>query len=138
MLKLLAKFSLVGLSGVAVNMLIYLGAITAGYSYLAAAALAFVAAVTNNFILNLLWTFRGRGARKSLFHKYGSFLTISTVNLLINLLVLHWLVDFAAVNQTVAQLAAIAVTSGLSFTLNYLVTFQNPGMERKKGGTAAI
>jgi dolichol-phosphate mannosyltransferase len=130
---MLTKFSLVGLSGVAVNMLFYLGALTAGCGYLAAAFLAFVVAVTNNFIWNALWTFRGRGAQKSTLHKYGSFLVISTVNLAINLLVLHWLIDSAGINQTVAQLLAIAVTSGLNFTLNYLVTFQDPKSGQKRG-----
>lgn len=55
------KFTLVGLSGVAVNlgMLVLLAEILS-MNYLTAASIAFVASVTNNYTWNYLWTFRDK------------------------------------------------------------------------------
>ena len=55
----IAKYGLVGISGYLLNLAVYAALVRgAGISYLAAAPLAFVAAVTNNYLLNRLWTFR--------------------------------------------------------------------------------
>ena len=123
MLKMLSKFALVGLSGVGVNMAIYLSVITVQANYMVAAACSFGVAVTNNFIWNVLWTFKGRAVDRSVVRKYISFFVISTINLGVNLLILQFLVESLHVNQIMAQLGAIAMASGLNFLLNYWITF---------------
>lgn len=123
MLKMMCKFALVGGAGVAVNMAVYVPLVQAGVTYLLAAVCSFLAAVTNNFIWNYCWTFRGRGAGTSVSRKYATFLVISLFNLGVNLLVLRLLAGFLAVREDFAQLGAIAVASVFNFTLHYLITF---------------
>ena len=53
------RFSLVGSSGVVVNLVVYTLAIYAFHlHYLPAATLSFLVAMTNNFLLNRHWTFK--------------------------------------------------------------------------------
>lgn len=127
MIKMLVKFAAVGIAGVGVNMAVYISLTNAGCNYLLAAIVSFLAAVTNNFIWNMIWTFRGRAAKKSLPRKYITFFVISVVNLAVNLAILHILVEFCLVRDITAQLAAIAITSVFNFTLNYLITFAESG-----------
>jgi GtrA-like protein len=60
----LARFATVGLSGYVVNLVVF--AVCSGplrLHYLAAASLAFIAAVSNNFLWNRRWTFDARKGR---------------------------------------------------------------------------
>lgn len=123
MFKMLVKFALVGLTGVGVNMAVYVPLTNVGCHYLLAAICSFFAAVTNNFLWNMFWTFRGRALNKSICCKYISFFAISLVNLGVNLAILRSLVEVLAIKETIAQLGAIAITSIFNFTLNYLITF---------------
>lgn len=132
MLKAMLKFALVGLSGVGVNLAVYLSAISLGYPYLNAAATAFVIAVTSNFIGNAAWTFKDRAKNKSLPLKYLSFFTISTANLGVNLLLLRLLVETVGLDPKFSQLVAIAAVSGLNFLLNYYITFRETALQGKK------
>ncbi|MBC8016248.1 MAG: GtrA family protein [Sporomusaceae bacterium] len=115
---------MVGLCGVGVNMMVFMGLTALGANYLLAAVCSFAVAVTNNFIWNVLWTFKGRAGDKSIQKKYISFFVISTVNLGINLIILQLLVEYVKVGETLAQLIAIAMVSGLNFILNYFITFR--------------
>lgn len=123
MLKLIFKFAMVGLSGVGVNMMVFMSLTALGADYLLAAACSFTVAVTNNFIWNVLWTFKGRGKDKSMQKKYVSFFIISAVNLGANLIILQLLVGYVKIGEIPAQLIAIALVSGLNFILNYYITF---------------
>lgn len=123
MIKMLAKFAIVGISGVGVNMAVYIPLTYAGCNYLLAAIFSFFVAVTNNFGWNMIWTFRGRAAEKSMPRKYITFFVISVINLGVNLAILRIFVEFLSAKETTAQLGAIAVTSVFNFTLNYLITF---------------
>lgn len=133
MLKTLLKFSLVGLSGLGVNMAAYLAATGLGAGYVIAAVAAFLIAVTNNFIWNLRWTFQERAKDRSNGLKYITFIAISTANLGVNLLILHLLVESAGIDKTSAQLFAVAVVGLLNFMLNYAITFRET--ESEEGGT---
>ncbi|SDF12180.1 GtrA family protein [Sporomusa acidovorans] len=135
LLKMFAKFSVIGLSGVVVNMAVYVPLMAMGISYLTAAVLSFMAAVTNNFVWNLLWTFRGRGADKSFRHKYILFVACSIVNLVANLMFLKALVEQFGINATVAQLIAIGATGVLNFLLNYAITFNDRRSKREEAAT---
>jgi len=133
LLKLVFKFAMVGLCGVGVNMMVFLGLTALGANYVLAAVGSFVVAVTNNFIWNVRWTFKGRGGGKSIQKKYISFFAISTVNLGVNLMILQLLVRHVKVDETLAQLLAIIMVSGLNFILNYLITFsQKHGNQEKE------
>src|SRR2546430_15507809 len=56
----LAKFCAVGASGYVVNLAVYTSLLRwAGLHYLAAAVCSFGVAVTNNYLVNRHWTFRG-------------------------------------------------------------------------------
>src|ERR671926_1232230 len=87
----LAKFCAVGASGYVVNLAVYTALLHwAGLHYLAAASCSFVVAVTNNYTLNRLWTFRGQ--RGHFAYQGLRFLVVSVIALGANLLVLHILV----------------------------------------------
>ncbi|EGO62812.1 GtrA family protein [Acetonema longum] len=124
MLKSFVKFSLVGASGVVVNMAVYTLAMYAGLHYLAAAIIAFCFAVTNNFYWNLIWTFRGQG-NKSTRDKYCRFVLVSVLNLVVNLLILKTLVESFSLDKALAQLVAIGLVSLLNFVMNRRFTFND-------------
>ena len=87
----LAKFCAVGASGYVVNLAVYTALLHwAGLHYLAAAACSFVVAVTNNYTLNRLWTFRGQ--RGHFAYQGLRFLVVSLVALGANLVCLRLLV----------------------------------------------
>lgn len=123
MIKMLLKFGVVGLSGVGINMAVYVPLTAMGWNYQSAAIGSFIVAVTNNFVWNMLWTFRGRAMDKSLRRKYISFFAISLVNLGVNLLALRFFVEGLALKDMYAQLLSIAIVSVSNFILNYLITF---------------
>ena len=56
----LAKFTVVGATGYVVNLVVYSLLLGAGMHYLPAAACSFCVAVTNNYLWNRQWTFRGQ------------------------------------------------------------------------------
>lgn len=125
MIRMLIKFALVGFSGVGVNMAVYMSLIALNANYLIAAGCSFIIAVSNNFFWNILWTFKDRAKDKSIRKKYLLFFIISTLNLGVNLLILQLLIEVIKIDETLAQLAAIGIVSGLNFTLNYLITFND-------------
>jgi dolichol-phosphate mannosyltransferase len=125
------KFMLVGLSGVGINMTVYLSLIVLQVDYLAAAVLSFAVAVTSNFIWNFFWTFKGRAVGKSMQFKYLSYLVISLINLGVNLLLLKLLVESAGMNPTLGQLLAIGLVSLLNFIMNYTITFSEKNTAKK-------
>ncbi|MBU2699356.1 dolichol-phosphate mannosyltransferase [Sporomusaceae bacterium BoRhaA] len=129
---MLMKFALVGLSGVGINMVVYMYFIALNANYLVAACCSFAVAVTNNFFWNVLWTFRGRAENRSITKKYLSFFIISSVNLAVNLLVLQLLVEYIQISETLAQLVSIALVSGLNFLLNYGITFSEKRCKQEK------
>lgn len=142
-IKIFVKFGLVGASGVLVNMLIYTGLITLNVNYLVAATVAFLFAVSSNFYLNFIWTFKGKGKGKSVKKKYLHFFIISLLNFIINLSILKVAVEFLSVNELtydiitkyagsnpdkvikiIAQMIGIGVATFFNFFGNYFITFR--------------
>lgn len=132
MLQLVIKFAIVGLCGVGVNMTVFMSLTALGANYLLAATCSFAVAVTNNFIWNVLWTFKGRAEDKSIQKKYISFFLISAVNLGVNLIILQLLVGYVKAGETLAQLVAIVMVSGLNFILNYFITFSQKRVNKER------
>jgi putative flippase GtrA len=122
----LVRFGVVGGTGYVLNLLVF-GLLTelGGVHHFAAAVCAFVVAVTNNFLLNRVWTFRSQGARD---HHAGfqaaRFFTVSLVGLGVNLVVLAALVDFAGLRELPAQAIAVATATPVNFLGNKLWTFR--------------
>jgi putative flippase GtrA len=118
----LARFATVGLSGYVVNLVVF--AVCSGplgLHYLAAASLAFIAAVSNNFLWNRRWTFdarKGRARRQAI-----RFLAVSTLSFLLAAFILDLLVKLTEVPAVVAQASSIACATPFSFIGNKVWTF---------------
>lgn len=142
-IKVFMKFGLVGASGVIVNILIYTALITLDVNYLVAATVAFLFAVSSNFYLNFIWTFKGKGKGKSVKKKYLHFFIISLLNFIINLSILKIAVEFLSGNElaydiikkyagsnpdkiikVIAQIIGIGIATFFNFFGNYFITFR--------------
>lgn len=118
----LFKFGLVGLSGYAVNLVVFaLLAEGGGIHHIPAAVGAFCVAVTNNFAWNRHWTFRAGAGRTGF--QAPRFLVVSVAALGVNLAVLEALVSIAELRELPAQAVAVAVAMPVNFIGNKLWTF---------------
>jgi putative flippase GtrA len=120
------RFALVGSSGVFVNMAIYSSCIyLLQFHYLLAATFSFLVAMTNNFILNLRWTFKthDRGIR-TIRDQYLKYFTVTLFSYGINMAVLWILVDLWHWHKILAQLVAIAITTLSNFLGSKLWAFK--------------
>ena len=116
----LAKFCTVGASGYLVNLVVFTILVGSGLHYLLAATGSFLVAVTNNYIWNRLWTFRGQ--RGHVAYQGLRFLVVSGVPLAANLVILHVLVQ-AMDREVLPQAIAIVLVTPLNFVGNKLWSF---------------
>ncbi len=124
----LAKFCVVGASGYVVNLAVYTALLRgAGIHYLPAAACSFLVAVTNNYVLNRIWTFRHE--RGHVAYQGLRFLVVSVLALGANLLILDALVGLG-VGKIVAQAVAIILVTPLNFVGNKLWSFKKRSTRR--------
>ncbi|MGC1403312.1 MAG: GtrA family protein [Thermodesulfobacteriota bacterium] len=123
------RFALVGGSGVFVNLAVYSASIyLMHFHYLLAATLSFMVAMTNNFILNLRWTFKthNKGIR-AIRDQYLRYAMVTLVSYAINMAALWLLVDHWHWHKIPAQLAAIGITTLSNFLGSKLWAFKlNP------------
>src|SRR5262245_5342065 len=118
----LAKFCLVGLSGYVVNLAVFATLVHwADMHYIPAAVCSFLVAVTNNYTLNRVWTFRHQ--RGHFAYQGLRFLLVSTVALAANLAFLAILVALG-VPKVPAQAIAIALVTPWNFVANKLWSFR--------------
>ena len=119
----LFKFGLVGGSGYVINLVAFTLLVQVAHvHHLAAAVLSFCLAVTNNFVLNRVWTFQdARGGHAGF--QAARFFAVSVGALGVNLLVLYGLVDLANAPVVASQAIAIAVAMPFNFIGNKLWTF---------------
>jgi putative flippase GtrA len=119
----LVRFALVGASGYAVNLVVFALAVHAlALDFRVAAILAFLVAVTNNFIWNRRWTFSARDGHAGF--QAARFLVVSLVGFVVSLVVLTVLVDAAELPRVAAQAIAIATATPLGFLGNKLWSFR--------------
>jgi dolichol-phosphate mannosyltransferase len=119
----LVKFCVVGASGYVVNLVVYVLLLKgAGLHYMPAAIGSFLVAVTNNYIWNRRWTFRGQ--RGHVVFQWLRFLVVSTLALAANLLVLYVLVEAGLSDAIVAQAIAIVLVTPVNFVGNKLWSFR--------------
>ena len=118
----LLKFSVVGLSGYVVNLVVYVSLLKgAGLHYLPAAVCSFAVAVTNNYFWNRHWTFRSR--RGHVYVQGMRFFLVSAAALALNLALLWVLVKLGA-DAIVAEATAIVLVMPFSFSVNKLWSFR--------------
>ena len=117
----LLKFGLVGGSGYAVNLVVFaILSQAAGAHHLLAAVGAFCVAVSNNFVLNRVWTFAARDGHAGF--QAARFFAVSLVGLAFNLVLLELLIS-AGLAEVPAQAVAVALTMPVNFIGNKLWTF---------------
>ena len=117
-----ARFAAVGASGYAVNLVVFWSAVhPLGLDHRLAATLAFLVAVTNNFIWNRHWTFRARGGHAGF--QAARFFAVSIGAFLLSLAVLELLVQ-AGVPELAAQAVAILCATPVNFVGNRLWSFR--------------
>jgi putative flippase GtrA len=118
----LAKFCVVGASGYIVNLAVYTALLKgADLHYRSAATGSFVVAVTNNYLLNRLWTFRhakGHFAFQGL-----RFFVVALIAYVGNLLILTALVELG-LGEIVSQAIAIVLVTPANFIGNKLWSFR--------------
>jgi putative flippase GtrA len=118
----LLRFGLVGASGYAVNLAVFALAVHgAGLGYQVAATLAFLVAVSNNFLWNRHWTFKAGDGRAH--HQAARFLLVSVAAFAVSLGILTLLVELAGVAEVPAQAIAIVAVTPVSFLANKLWSF---------------
>ena len=122
----LIRFALVGRSGFVVNLAVYALCVhVLDVPYQGAAVVAWLLAVTNNFVLNRHWTFDASDGRAHF--QAMRFVTVSLVALGFSLLLLMAFVELAGLPKVPAQALAVAASMPLNFLGNKLWSFRSEG-----------
>jgi putative flippase GtrA len=118
----LAKFSVVGATGYAINLAVYTALLRgADFHYTLAATCSFVVAVTNNYTWNRLWTFhaqRGHVGWQGL-----RFLVVALVAYGVNLALLTAFISLG-LDKVLSQAIAVVLVTPLNFIGNKLWSFR--------------
>ena len=118
----LVKFCVVGGSGFLVNLTVFaLAAKGLGLHHLESAAVAYVVAVTNNFLWNRFWTFRARDGHAGF--QAARFFAVSTCAAVLAAAILQVLVSTAGVEELPAQAISIVMATPLNFIGNKMWSF---------------
>ena len=118
----LSKFFVVGGSGYVVNLAVFwLTFEQLEVHHLAAATMAFVCAVFNNFWWNRHWTFGARAGHAGF--QAARFFTVSVLAFLFAAGVLESLVRFTDIRPIVAQAISIVAATPLNFVGNKMWSF---------------
>jgi dolichol-phosphate mannosyltransferase len=119
----LIRFSAVGGVGFVVNLAVYALCVhSLGLEYHVSAAIAWLVAVLNNFVLNRHWTFDARGERAHM--QAARFVLVSLVAFGCSQLLLTLFVETAGVAKIPAQALAVAASTPLNFLGNKLWSFR--------------
>ncbi|MFP4424017.1 MAG: glycosyltransferase [Candidatus Woesearchaeota archaeon] len=115
------KFSLIGFMGTLINILILYLLTESGIWYIFSALVAFIVAMSHNFILNKLFTFREKLGR-SFAQRFIKFAVVSCSALGVNLLILYALTE-GGLFYVFSQVIAIGVALLINFLGNKIWTF---------------
>ncbi len=119
------KFSLVGLSGVAVNLIVFSALLSFGFNKLLASALAIEASIIGNFILNNQWTFKDRARSESLPVRGLKFNAVSLISLSVSFGTFMFLQTIHPDGSPVLhQLVGIAPAMVVNYFMNSYWTFR--------------
>ena len=120
----LIKFFAVGGSGYVVNLIVFTIAFNVlEFHHIAAATLAFIVAVFNNFWWNRHWTFGAREGHAGF--QAARFFTVSVFAFFFALGVLELLVSQTSLPEIVAQAISIVVATPLNFIGNKMWSFSH-------------
>lgn len=125
----LTRFVLVGGLGSLVNLSIfYYFTSVQSIGFNAASVAAFVIAVTHNFTLNYLWTFKGvRQRGKNYFSSWKKYVAVNLVGFIVNISMLNFFVVlFGAKYMIYGQAIGIAGGMVFNFALSKMLVFTNP------------
>src|SRR4051794_8495066 len=118
----LLKFCAVGASGYAVNLIVFTLAVKVlDVHHLVGATLAFIVAVTNNFLWNRHWTFAATGGHAGF--QAARFFTVSVAAFIFAAAVLEVLVSGLDFPEIPAQAISIVVATPLNFIGNKMWSF---------------
>jgi dolichol-phosphate mannosyltransferase len=119
----LGRFLLVGLSGYVVNLAVFTFALKVlSVHHIAAATLAFLVAVFNNFWWNRHWTFAARGGHAGF--QAARFFTVSVIAFLIQVTILEILVTGPELPKVLAQAISLVLATPVNFVGNKLWSFR--------------
>jgi len=117
------KFSFVGGIGTLVNItILYLLTERVGIYYMLSAISSFVIAMTSNFLLNKLWTFK-ESIKSDIGKKYLQFGLVGVSALLINLFFLYIFTEIFGIYYIISQILAIGIALIVNFLGNKIWTF---------------
>ncbi|MFH1376894.1 MAG: glycosyltransferase family 2 protein [Candidatus Woesearchaeota archaeon] len=117
------KFAIVGGIGTVINVLIlYLLTEKVGIYYMLSAIASFIVAMTSNFTLNKVWTFK-ENIKLNVGKKYLQFGLISVSALLVNLFFLYFFTEILGIYYIVSQILAIGIALIINFLGNKIWTF---------------
>lgn len=130
-LKIFAKFSMVGITGAIVD----LGILNVLHLFVwqqswdtmlyPAVAISFSAAVVNNYIWNILWTYRHQDHSDQHHVTLSKFFVVSLVGLLINLGIVYAATQWLNLYWLISKLVAMAVVLFWNFYINRNWTFKD-------------
>ena len=123
------KFSLVGVSGIVVNLgLLWILTEMVGLFYLISAAFSIETSILSNFALNELWTFRDRvGSTKGILKRALKFNMICVVGLMINIAILAALTELLGIYYMISALFGIAGAMLWNYVMSAMWTWRYAG-----------
>ena len=117
------KFAFVGGIGTIINIaILYLLTEKLGIYYLISAIFSFIIAMSSNFILNKVWTFK-ENIKLGIGKKYLQFGLVSITALLVNLFFLYIFTEFFKIYYLISQVLAIGISFIVNFVGNKIWTF---------------
>jgi dolichol-phosphate mannosyltransferase len=119
----LGKFLLVGASGYVVNLAVFTFSLKVlGVHHIAAATLAFLVAVMNNFWWNRHWTFGAGGGHAGF--QAARFFAVSVVAFLFQLALLELLISPGGLPKILAQAVSLVLATPVNFLGNKMWSFR--------------
>jgi len=124
LLKQYFKFIIVGFIGVIINLsILFIFTEVFIMFYLFSEIIAFLIAITHNYIINKIWTFEEKLLESSI-QKYFKYLSVSCIGLGVNLLILFCLVEIYFLWYIFAEIIATSISSIVNFFGNNFFTFR--------------
>jgi len=124
MVRKIVKFGSVGALGSVTNIIIFSSLTFLNVNYNIAATIAFLVAVTQNYLLNKKWTFKEHNTKTK--KKFIKYFILNFISFLINLTVLNIIIFYFGdekLTTILAQIIGIGAAMSLNFTGSYLVIF---------------
>ncbi len=120
----LIKFAFVGLVNTIIHMSILFALVNYfEIYYIFSSFLAFLAAVTNSFVFNTIWTFKENIKHKT-GSRYAKFFTVSSISAVLNLLFLYIFTEFFGIWYMISQAITIAITLMINFLGNKMWSYR--------------